>query len=1242
MTQQNRHAGTLTALVLVGLLFGAFAPRSTQAQDTANNKLVPLVGHSLYNDKSPALGDMLAALPAQPDFSQITVQPRLSLPRASTPEGSGLLAQTQVYPSAMPSLLANFEGLSNSTGVLPPDTNGDIGYDPTTGKKFYFQTVNMSFRFWDVSDPTIPLPVTPPTANNTFWAGAGGLCETHNDGDPVALFDPLAHRWIFSQFALNMPNGPFYQCIAISETADPLGAWYRYSFQMPDADMNDYPKLAVWPDAYYMSDHQFHDGATWNGAGVFAFDRAKMLAGQPATYIYFNVKDIDINLGGHLPADFDGLNPPPVGAPGLFMELDHGIAADGDAYLMRIWEFHADFTNPANSTFGCTTSGDWGHANYKLVVDPFTYLTGYVVPQKDTGRMLDAIGDRLMYRLAYRNYGDRQVLMGSQTVDAGSGRAGIRWFEVQDSGTGWSIHQQGTYAPGDGSYRWMGSIAADALGNLALGFSISSSSMFPSINYTGRLANDPLGAMTQGEAVLVSGGGSQTFVTPRWGDYSAMSIDPQDDCTFWYTNEYYSVTSTAAWQTRIGAFRFSGCGLPATGTLSGIVTNASGGAPLAGVTVSAGTLSMVTGADGKYAFALLPGSYTVSAQIYGFVPGSPTEVVITVGEMTTHNFALISRSPASLLGLVSDGSGHAYPLYARLDISAPGFNAVVFSNPITGLYSTNLFQGQAYSLRVSSLGLAGYTTQNATVTPSAASVALNFNLQVGATCTTPGYQMVTGVCTPIPGGLASGFVTDANYPAIGLNGAYVSSGMGESTNTFATPLDPSVGDGMYVIFQPTTDNTNPEDHILGADLFPYSSVVYTVNYHPNGVVRQDFALPAGRISVTPAMLEVSLPPGGILTRNLRVTDTGTANAYFSLQTLPLASPGYGPFDPPAYAVKPFKQIYRTAESLHLPSAPEYPSFNAGAVLTTWSSSLASAWAVGTDTSGQVWVSSPSAGWSGDSALHAYSAAGIPTGQTLPYAWQPFYGPADLASNAHTGTFWTVGMGEADNCIYEMSPQAGFTGRRVCPGGGFGFPVAQRGLAYDPASDTFYSGSWNDLSIRQFRPDGTLLRTRSVGLAISGLAYNPDTHHLFAMVNAENTRIFVLDAANDFAPLGVFMVGADLLGAFSGAGLEMACDGSLWLTDQSDGQVYQVTSGEVTTLCQVQATWFSINPPNGYLAPGEYIDVQVTFDANGLPLGDYTGQLKVVENTPYDVPNLPITMHVQPGMDFYLPFIMSSH
>ena len=179
------------------------------------------------------------------------------------------------------------------------------------------------------------------------------------------------------------------------------------------------------------------------------------------------------------------------------------------------------------------------------------------------------------------------------------------------------------------------------------------------------------------------------------------------------------------------------------------------------------------------------------------------------------------------------------------------------------------------------------------------------------------------------------------------------------------------------------------------------------------------------------------------------------------------------------------------------------------------------------------------------------------------------------------------MGEEDNCIYELRPGTGFTGGRICPGGGSGFAAAQRGLAYDPASDTFYAGSWNDMSIQQFRPDGTLLRRRAVGLAISGLAYNPDTRHLFAMVSAEVTKIYVLDAGHDFAAVGAFDIGDNLLGAYSGAGLEMGCDGSLWLVDQSNGRVYDVSSGEKTTACEAEAPWFSVNPAYVDLQPGEH-------------------------------------------------------
>jgi hypothetical protein len=1242
----------VSVLVLAGLVCGGAAAQSTRAQTLATQKLTPtgqkltpVVGYAVYNDTSPALRDLIEQAPEQaaPE-QQITARPmlRLEVPKGENPQGVDAALQTQEYPQTMPGFSANFEGITNPQGYVPPDTNGDIGYDPANDKKYYFQTVNVSFRFWDVSDLSNPSPITPVTSNNSLWKGAGGSCESHNDGDVVGVFDAMAHRWILSQFAFNLPNGPYYQCIAISASADPLGAWYRYSFLAPNNEMNDYPKIGVWPDAYYMTDNQFLHGDTWDGGGVFAFDRAKMLEGLPAAFIYFNLKDISSWLGGHLPAGFNGLYAPPLGAPGLFMELDQGIPDDAGASWMRIWEFHADFANPANSTFGSSTSGDWALANYKLSVDPFVLLpnnSGHIVPQKDTNQLLDVIGDRLMYRLAYRNMGTRQVLVVNQSVDAGGGRAGIRWYEVQDSGSGWNIRQQGTWAPADGSYRWMGSMASDAKGNLALGYSISSSSMYPSINIAGRLANDPPGKLTQGEATLVAGGGSQTSASDRWGDYSSMSIDPVDDCTFWYTTEYYAATSVYAWHTRIGAFSFPGCGKPATGTLTGAVSNSNGGAAIQGASVSAGPQLTVSGADGHYALALPTGVYTVTVKANGFLPQSITNVVISSGSTVTKNFSLAQRNAASVHGVVKDGSGHGYGLYARLDIASMGYQASVFSDPVSGAYQVSLYQGQEYTIKVSGAGLAGYLAQQATVTPAAASVGRNFSLLVDTGCSAPGYSSASGGCKPIPGGLATGFVTDQNTGS-GMIDATLTSDTGWTTS-FATPDDAAQGDGMYVFFQATVTNTIPETHTLGAGVYGgYLWDVQAVRYQPNAVVTQDFALLAGRFAIAPSAFEVSVATGQTVTRTLTITNTGTAQGYFTFRKLPLAMPGLGSFDAPRYTVKPFKQSFRSAADLPLPPAPDYPDLSAGEVISTWSSGLPSAWGIAPEASGKVWVSSPAAAWGGDNSLHAFTTTGTPTGETQAYTWNPLYGPADLAFNPHSGSFWTVSVGEEDNCIYELQPEAGFTGGRICPGGGSGFAaagaVAQRGLAYDPATDTFYAGSWNDMSIQQFRPDGTLLRRRNVGLAISGLAYNPDTRHLFAMVSAEVTKIYVLDAAHDFEAVGAFTIGSGL-GAYSGAGLEMGCDGSLWLVDQSNGRVYNVSSGEKTTACEAEAAWFDINPYNGYLGPGDHEAVVVTFYTRGFAPGTYNGQIQVDENTPYDIPNLPVTLHNE-GAAVFLPEI----
>jgi hypothetical protein len=265
------------------------------------------------------------------------------------------------------------------------------------------------------------------------------------------------------------------------------------------------------------------------------------------------------------------------------------------------------------------------------------------IPQSGTTRKLDAIADRLMYRLQYRNFGTHQAMVLNQTVDVNStDRAGIRWYEMRNSGGGWGIYQQGTFSP-DTTGRWMGSIAMDSSGNIGLGYSASSSTMFPAVRYTGRLATDALGSMTQGEGTIINGTGSQTHTASRWGDYSSLSVDP-DGCTFWFTSEYLATTSLSSWRTRIGSFTLPGCGGggPTTGTLQGTVTDSATSAAISGATVTiVGGASATTDATGFYQFTnVTPGTYSVTASKTGYVTGTNNGVSVTAGGTTTSNFAL--------------------------------------------------------------------------------------------------------------------------------------------------------------------------------------------------------------------------------------------------------------------------------------------------------------------------------------------------------------------------------------------------------------------------------------------------------------------------------------------------------------------------------------------------------------------------------------------------------------------------
>ena len=293
-----------------------------------------------------------------------------------------------------------------------------------------------------------------------------------------------------------------------------------------------------------------------------------------------------------------------------------------------------------------------------------------------------------MYRLQYRDFGTYQTIVGNHTVDATSAdKAGIHWFELRDTGAGFAMNQQGVYAP-DTDNRWMGSVAMDGSGNIALGYSVSSAATYPSIRYTGRLAADPAGTLPQGEASMIAGSGSQTGTAARWGDYSMMAVDAADGCTFWYTTEYYATTSAVGWQTRIGSFKFPSCTTAPTGTLSGTVTGA-GAPPLAGATVEAtGGYTTVTDATGHYALTLVAGTYTVTASKYGYVSSKRQPLLLRLPAPPHRTSRSLRHPPPPYPALCCDNET-GWPLYARLDIFGyPG--SPVFTNPVTGAYSVNL------------------------------------------------------------------------------------------------------------------------------------------------------------------------------------------------------------------------------------------------------------------------------------------------------------------------------------------------------------------------------------------------------------------------------------------------------------------------------------------------------------------------------------------------------------------------
>src|ERR1043166_376409 len=581
----------------------------------------------------------------------------------------------------IPSPILVFEGVG-VTNSAPPDNEGAVGPND------YVQIVNGGgVRIFDKNG----VPRGPAFKLSTLFAPLGGVAASNDNGDGLVLYDRMANRWILSQFAFaSVSTPPYHQPIAVSKTADPTGAYWAYDFITPGNDFPDYGKIGAWPDGYYFTDRQFTLGVTFNGFGVFAFDRAKMLVGDSsATFIYFNAGPLLSNASsGMIPSDFNGLTPPPAGAPNVFSVFTDDAFVGDLSDALRLFDFHADFAVPMNSTF-------IERPESPLAVASFDSRNPDTTSGSPTNRAdieepapaaaidyLDTIGDRLMFRMQYFNRGGTETLTSCHTVNAGTipapgilptpdeFRAGTRYYILQKTSPGapYSVLEQATFSP-DTNERWMGSTAVDNQGNLGVGYSLSSLSVMPSLAYAGRLATDPPGGLAQGEPTMLPGTVFKTETSNRWGDYSSMCLDPADDATFWFASEYYATTGTFGWHTRIGSFKFPGTTAPAQGTLTGTIEACDRGAPLkdALVQVSGGPstgFSAATLPDGTYSMKLSPGGYsvTISDPAHSCAAIGPFNVTINNGAVTTQDGCLAGAAKfvyQSSSVLASGGNGNS-------------------------------------------------------------------------------------------------------------------------------------------------------------------------------------------------------------------------------------------------------------------------------------------------------------------------------------------------------------------------------------------------------------------------------------------------------------------------------------------------------------------------------------------------------------------------------------------------------
>ncbi|WP_196140851.1 Calx-beta domain-containing protein [Aliikangiella sp. G2MR2-5] len=1266
------------------------------------------------------------------------------------------IASGKLIESRAPTMGASFDGMTNPQGYVPPDTNGSVG------PNHYVQTVNVSIAIWDKTGNQLLAPV----AINQLWADFGGICETNNNGDPIVIYDRRADRWMISQFALS--SGDNHQCIAVSQTADPTGAYFLYDFPYGEL-MNDYPHFGIFGDAYYMGVNQFSDSG-WAGGGVAAYERDKMLIGAEAQQVIISGQGFSPEVFTPMPLDVDGLMQPPADMNQLFVWAN----AEGQSRL-HVWEMDLDWSNPGATTFTEVTALD---------VAAYSSPSNAVQPN---GEELDSLGTRSMFRTSYRNIDGQGKILFTHNVAGPNGQPAPRWYVLDvdhNDGHAVSVEQQGTFSPDSdlapsSAARWMVSGAMDANGNVAIGYTVTDSNIFPSIHAATRLANDPAGEMTD-EFVLVEGGGSQAQVNRgRWADYASMSVDPVDDCTFWYTNEYYKAenNNSLTWSTYIASFKVPSCTTGPSGQISGVVTDSESGDPIANATVAAGNISAVTDAQGNYTLTLPVGVYDLVASRYGWNSQQQGDFNVEADDELTSNFSLTAADQVEVAGVVTDSpAGRA--VYAKVSAVVPGGTVVTYTNPETGAYSLPLFEGTTVNITARSEVFDGYIAESQDVLPldDPMAMTVNFDLDVESSCVTPGYQFVdasfaerfegdtfpptgwtvddnagdgvvwqsalagrgnitgtegdaalidsdaagssanadsslmtpvinvsdissttlrfvghyrtytgadqvdldinvdgagwvnvlsfaTGTqnyevdlatqlegatsfqlrwhyynanwewyasiddvtfgdtsCIPAEGSVASGYVIDGNT-GLPVNNASVMVQGNEVFQATTTPNDDMLNDGFIHFFLPTGAYASVEKYAYE-----------TVELQSAPVLASSIALNAPQFEVSEETIAESVKQGNSTNTSVDVSNTGIAEGSFEARLIKKGTRAAesGPMHQPTRHMGPKDMDNLDAKKIRYFPERIVKRDKDVPASSYFMTDITYGWGISRNpANNEFYIGDLALADAPADVLWRYDANGSLTGESIPLDFVNSWF-ADSTFDQLTGMLWQLNSG-ANECIHEIDVANNvITGNTICPDTG----TAQRGLAHDPLTDTFYIGSWNDGLIHQFTRDGEILRSINTGLPIAGLAFNPSTGHLFASLNnaGDNFDVMVLDANSDeLDQIEGINVLLDLDGdenatdeINSQAGLDIDCDGTLWLVDQDRQLVAGFASGE-TGACDIEAEWGDVTG-SGTVAAGDSAEVELTLNGDVEP-GEYEGTLVVTNNSPYGFQTADVSLEV---------------